>query len=112
MEEKSIFDQPQQSGFMQQTLPNATAVLVLGILSLIMCFVGLVLSIIALVLAKKDMRDYALNPNAYTIASYNNLKAGRICALIGLILHIVGIVVYAAIIIFAFSRGFNNLQGD
>jgi hypothetical protein len=74
-------------GAPQQDLPNATAVLVLGILSIVgcMCYgiVGLICGIIALVLAKKDRALYAINPIGYTDASYKNLNAGRVCAIIG-----------------------------
>ena len=45
----------------QRPLPNATAVLVLGIIAIVGCFCdgipGLVCGIIALVLAGKDLRD-------------------------------------------------------
>jgi len=73
----------------QQNLPNATSVLVLGILSIV-CFcwwfsiIGIILGIIALVLAGKDLRLYQSNQNLYTLSSYNNLKAGRVCAIIGI----------------------------
>lgn len=107
MEEKSIFDQPRQFN-MQQPLQNATAVLVLGILSIVMCFIGLILSIIALVLANKDLRLYNASPEVYTVGSYNNLKAGRICAIIGLILNILVIVLYAIIIVFAIGANLGN----
>lgn len=74
----------------QTPLKNATAVLVLGILSILGCFcygiIGLILAIIALALASKDMKLYAANPEGYTPGSYSNLKAGRICAIIGLVL--------------------------
>lgn len=71
-------------------LPNSTAVLVLGILSLVTCIcygiIGLILGIIALSLAGKDMQRHKTNSLLYTISSHNNLKAGRICAIIGTIL--------------------------
>ncbi len=78
-----------QSQFqVQQPLPNATAVLVLGIISIIGCFcygiVGLACGIIALVLANKALALYRANPDAFTPGSYGNVKAGRICAIIGL----------------------------
>jgi len=73
-------------------LPNATAVLVLGIISIVGCtcygIVGLICSIIALVLAKKDLTLYNANPSAYTPGSLSNLKAGRVCAIIGISLSI------------------------
>ena len=83
-------EQPQQPQF-QQPLPNATGVLVLGILSIVVCFIT---GIIALVMAKKDMALYAANPGAYTEPSYRNIKAGRICAIIGIVLQGIGILFY------------------
>lgn len=75
---------------MPQKLPNAIAVLVLGILSVLTCCcygIGLVLAIIALVLAGKDMKLYRANPQAYT--NYSNLNIGRILAYIGLALNVI-----------------------
>ncbi len=72
----------------QQTLPNSTAVLVLGIISIVGCFcygvIGLILGIIAIVLSSKAITLYKINIGTYTEQSYNNMKAGRICAIIGL----------------------------
>ncbi len=72
----------------QKKLPNSVAVLVLGIVSIPTCFcygiVGLVCGIIALVLSNKDLNLYATNPQEFDLASYNNLKAGRVCAIVGL----------------------------
>lgn len=85
----------------KQKLPNATAVLVLGILSIVGCCVycvGIIFSIIALVMAKKDMALYALNPEGYD--NYGNLKTGRILAIIGLIINIVAIITTIAFIAF------------
>ncbi len=69
-----------------KSLPNATAVLVLGILSIVMCWtygvVGLVLGIIALVLHKKDKAMYNANPYGYE-GSFKNSQAGNVCAIIG-----------------------------
>ncbi len=82
--------QPQQSPAIAQTLPNSTAVLVLGIISIAVCWcyglIGLTLGIIALVLAGKANALYNGNPGLYTESSYKNMKAGKICALIGTIL--------------------------
>ncbi len=89
-----------------QVLPNANAVLVLGILSLVFCWcygiIGLILGIISLVLAGSSRRMYQENPENYDENSYKNLNTGRICAIIGicisslifvfLILVIVGLV--------------------
>jgi hypothetical protein len=74
----------------QIPLPNASTVLTLGIVSIVLCWchgiVGLVLAIVALVLASKDMALYNANPTKYTPASYSNVKTGRNVAIIGLVL--------------------------
>lgn len=97
---------PQGAGFgfggMQQALPNATAVLILGILSIVTCccygVIGLILGIIALVLSKKDKVLYNINPSVYTESSFKNLNAGRICAIIGLVLNIIYLLIYIVLI--------------
>ena len=65
----------------QRPLPNATAVLVLGILSIVFCFIC---GIVALAMASGDRRNYHQSPHLYTAGSYELLKAGRICSIIGL----------------------------
>ncbi|WP_293298715.1 CCC motif membrane protein [Pedobacter sp. UBA4863] len=108
--------QQQGAGFgfggMQQALPNATAVLVLGILSIVTCCcfygaISLVLAIIALVLAKKDKVLYFANTGFYTESSYKNLNAGRVCAIIGLVF---GILIVIALIVFVSVFGFEMLS--
>lgn len=97
---------PPQSPFGgQMDLPNATAILVLGICSIVGCFCygipGLICGIIALIMGGKAMREYEANPNMYTISSFNNAKAGRICGIIGTILSVlyfVVIIVYFVIV--------------
>lgn len=78
-------------------LPNATTVLVLGILSIVTCFcygvIGLTLGIIAIVLSSNDLKLYKANPTFYAKNSYNNLNAGRICAIIGVCLSAVTVLV-------------------
>ncbi len=85
-----------------QNLPNATLVLVLGIISIISCCVygvpSLILGVLALVLANKDTRLYMQDPSAYTVASYKNLKAGKTCAMIGLVMFVLFVV--AIVVIF------------
>jgi hypothetical protein len=105
--EKSIFDEPQQQLNLQRPLPNATAVLMLGILSLVICYLGVVLGVIALVLAVKDQKLYNFSPAQYTSASHSNLKAGKICAIIGVILQGLILLVYVAFILFAVTIGKN-----
>ncbi|MGD1844851.1 MAG: CCC motif membrane protein [Salibacteraceae bacterium] len=85
-------------------LPNAVAVLVLGISSIATCMCygvpGLALGIVALVMAQKSRKLYFKNPGSYSKNSYGNLNAGYICAIIGTIfsglfvLFIVGYVIF------------------
>jgi len=74
----------------QQEVPNATLILVFGIVSIVTCICygvpGLIFGIIAIVLANKAKRAYLLSPNSYTVSSYNNVNAGKICAIIGVVL--------------------------
>jgi uncharacterized membrane protein len=99
------FQQPFGQPFGQQQLPNATAVLVLGIISIVGCFcygiIGLILGIIAIVLSSKADRIYQANPALYAEASYKNMKAGRVCAIIGTCLsalYFVIIIIYIAFV--------------
>jgi len=83
-EETSIF-----ASQTQRSLPNASAVLALGIISIVGCccygLPGLVCAIVALILYAQDAKLYTANPELFTSSSYSNLRAGRICALVGLI---------------------------
>lgn len=120
MEENKFSNQPPQYGqppvnpvntsFGQGPVPNSTAVLVLGILSIVLCFcygiIGIVLGIIAIVLGSKGITAYKANPSAYSLSSYNNIKAGKICGIIGLILsvlYILFIIIYIVILGAAFA---------
>ena len=49
----------------KKRLNNDIAVLVLGIVSCVLCGIGLVTGIIALVLSKKSMLAYKENPDEY-----------------------------------------------
>ena len=99
------FQQPFGQTFGQQPLPNATAVLVLGIISIVGCFcygiIGLILGIIALVLSGKAGKMYLDNPSLYTEASYKNMKAGKVCAIVGTCvsgLYLIILIIYIAFI--------------
>jgi uncharacterized membrane protein len=92
--------------FSNGNLPNSTAVLVLGIISIVGCIFygipGLVCGIIAMVLHKKDKQIYLTNPPLYE-ASYKNSKAGYVCGIIGLSLSILFIVFLIFYVIFIFT---------
>jgi hypothetical protein len=83
----------------KQKLPNATTVLILGILSIPACCfygIGLALGIAALLVAKQDLRSYRLDPDNYE--GFGNLKTGRILAIIGIVLNALLIIFMIAII--------------
>jgi len=71
-------------------LPNSSAVLTLGILSIVLCWchgiIGIIMAVVALVLANRDLALYQADPGKYTVNSFNNLKTGRTIAIIGLVL--------------------------
>lgn len=97
--------------FEQRTLPNASAVLALGIISIIGCccygVLGIIVAVIALVLFKQDKAKYDLNPSIYT--NYSTLNIGRILAIIGLSFS----VLYILLIILAISIfGWEALQNQ
>lgn len=88
----------------QQDLPNATAVLIMGILSLVLCgLIGLILGIIGLNMGNKALALYDQNAGLYTESSFKNAKAGKTCSLIGVILGSVGIVIAIVYFIFVFA---------
>lgn len=97
-----------------QKLPNATAVLILGIFSILTCccygIFSIILGAIGLVLANKDAKLYAENPSSYT--NYNNLKIGKILNIIGLVLG----VIYLIYVIFLFAtlgmEGIEQMQEE
>ncbi len=96
---------------MQQPLPNSGGILAMGILSIALfccCYggVSLVLGIIALVMSSKANRVYLEDPDMYTEGSYKNMKAGRVTAIIGLVLA--GIMVIVGIV--AIASGLNILS--
>jgi len=105
--------QPSGSNFyhspLQMNLPNSNTILVLGILSLVFCWwhiisiVGIVLSIVTLSLARKELLLFYAQPHNFTISSLNNVKAGRVCAIIGLIISILVFIVALLTIIGFFA---------
>lgn len=74
----------------KEQLPNSSAALVMGILSIVcICcgfgaVIGVVLGILSIVFAKKAKMLYEENPTRYTENSVKNADAGRICGIVGL----------------------------
>jgi len=93
----------------QQKLPNATLILVFGILSIVTCccygIIGLIFGIIALVLANKSTKIYQENPQGYS--DFGNVKTGKILAIIGIILSLLMI---ATVVWSIATHGWDNMQ--
>jgi hypothetical protein len=71
----------------QQKLPNATLILVLGIVAYLCCCfagIGIIPAGVAFYLATKSEKIYKENPEAYD--NYQQIKTGKIVSLIALIL--------------------------
>ena len=108
---EGIDDIEEIGGVSKKNLPNATAVLVLGILSIVTCWmwgiVGVILGIIALALYKKDKEIYLSNQSKYG-DSYKNLNAGKICAIIGLSLSALFLIYMIVVLIAVAGSGFGS----
>ena len=84
-------------------LPNATAALVLGIISIVGAFcygIGIILGIIGLVLANKDRKLIEANPDVFSQGSISNLRAGRICSIVGIVVSSIFLIVIVLYLIY------------
>ena len=111
MENQTGHSQSDQStGFHQHTtpqnLPNANLILVLGILSILLCWwhfvsiAGIVLGFIALVMANRETKLYYTSQARYSTSSFNNVRTGRTLAVIGLT---ISIIVFAFVMLLIFG---------
>lgn len=93
----------------RQQLPNSTLILVFGILSIVGCccwgIVGLIFGIVALVMSKKAIELYNADPHIYT--GYQNVKTGRILAIIGIVLSSLALI---SNIIFLVIYGLDGME--
>ncbi|MEA1873011.1 MAG: CCC motif membrane protein [Bacteroidota bacterium] len=107
--------QSKKSNFMQQKLPNSGGILAMGIISIVSfccCWgiSGIVLGIIAIVMSVKAERIYIENPELFTLASYKNMRAGKITAIIGLSISVIWAI--AQIIILASGANFFDINNS
>ena len=109
-EHNDLLDNEINNG-VQVPVPYATAVLVLGIVSIPTCFcygiVGLICAIIALIFAYNAKKLYTQNPSRYILSSYNNLKAGRVCAIIGFCLSLTYLLFYISLFVLVGTMAMN-----
>lgn len=98
----------------QVNLSNATASLVLGIISIVtsLCYVsaliGIICGVIGLVLANKDRSLYKSTPELYSSSSYSQSNAGRTCSIIGLILSALWLVFIIIMFVLVGSMSYND----
>lgn len=110
-----ILDNETMSGgaVSNKPLPNATACLVLGIISICTCWLygifGIILGIIGIAIHAKDKRIYQSNPAAYE-ASYKTSRAGFICSIIGLSISALIIILVIVALVALFSTGINSFR--
>lgn len=95
--------QSNRSNFMEQKLPNSGGILAMGIISIVSfccCWgiSGIVLGIIAIVMASNAERTYRENPDLFSLSSYKNMRAGKTTAIIGLIISIIWAIAQTLII--------------
>lgn len=81
----------------QQKLPNTGLIIGLGIASILLCWcygiLGLILSVVAIILASKSKSIYNESPEDYS--DYNSLKTGKVIAIVGLIFNIIVLLIFA-----------------
>jgi len=69
----------------QERLPNSGGIIAMGIISIVLAgLIGIILSIIVLSTTSRQVEAYRQDPSRYDESSYKQLNAGRICAIIGL----------------------------
>ena len=83
-----------------QKLPNATAVIVLGLLSILTCccygLFGLALAIIGMYLTHNDLKIYNAAPERYI--NFQQLNTGKILCIIGIVLNAIMLLYFIWII--------------
>jgi hypothetical protein len=102
----------------KKQIPNSGGILAMGIISVVsFCcclpsgIVGLTLGILALILGNKAINEYNQNPGIYTEQSFKNVKAGKICGIIGICfggLWLMGIIIYLSVVGFVFGKLFST----
>ena len=82
--------------------PEATMIMILGIVSIVLgCNgIGLVLGIISVVKANKALQEAGRTPGQWSENSLGNLRTGKICGTIGIVLGSLAVVGILAYVIF------------
>lgn len=98
----------------RQQLPNSTLILVFGILSIVGCccwgIIGLIFGIVALIMSKKAIELYNADPHMYM--GYQNVKTGRILAIIGIVLSTIALLVNIVFLVLYGLDGMEEFQRE
>jgi hypothetical protein len=82
-------------------LPNAQLVFIIGIASIIIgvicvccygAFLGWIIGLVGVIMGNKAIKEYKVNPNAYTLQSFKQAKNGKLMSMIGLITSLLYII--------------------
>jgi hypothetical protein len=106
MTEEPISETPYQpQHIVRRPIPNGTAVLVLGICSVVLgcILVGLVLGIIGLVLAKKSRALYREHPDWYD--DFGSLQAGFVLSIVGVCIGGLALIYYIFVFALVIANG-------
>ena len=88
----------------QKSVPNAMLIMICGIVSIVFCCgLGTVAGVIALIMSSKANKLIAADPDGYSDAK--NVKIGRTCAMIGVGLQALWILLYIIYMIFFAAVG-------
>jgi len=98
--EQNIPDPYREAKGGTETLPNATAILVLGILSIVFCQP---LGIAAWIMGNSSINEFNQQPGRYSQSSLGTVQAGRICGIIGVALIVlIAILMLAGVSVLSF----------
>lgn len=96
MEESEILDQNGKQG--TGRLKDPSGVLATGILSILfVTFIGVLLAVATIIKANPQIAEYEKHPSLYAEKYYKRVKAGKNCAIAGLILKAVALVILMAV---------------
>jgi len=84
-------------------LPNTTAAMIMGVMSIPSCcccggFAGLGLGLLALYLASEGIKEYHEEPELYKESSFKNIETAKWCAITGIVFSLLMMVIMASMI--------------
>ena len=87
------------SPYPKRKLPESNTIMWMGILSTIIIgsILGLFLAIATIFKANATIREYKKHPKIYFEKSYKKVKAGKICAITGLLIRLILIIILVSI---------------